>query len=151
MLLARPYRCSLTKTVNAVLWFHTQPTHTVTEMHIFCSHVVLAKPWFPQTEPSQSLSANNVPATTTVVPVRYPHVKPMPKIQRFFWVLVTQEIAKILYYDVCVVIRFHEPIKIVQVVLVQVVKCILKLRVPSPQQKKKQLVFDVPTMVLAVR
>ena len=57
---------------------------------------------------------------------RLAYVKEMPEEDRFAGVLVAQKISKILHDDVSVIISFHEPIKIIQVMLVNVIKRFLK-------------------------
>ena len=55
----------------------------------------------------------------------------MPEEDRFAGVLVAQKISKILHDDVSVIISFHEPIKIVEIVLVNIVECCLKMSIKT--------------------
>ena len=53
----------------------------------------------------------------------------MPEEDRFARVFVAQKISKILHDDVGDVISFHEPIKIVEKVLVNIVERCLKMSI----------------------
>ena len=55
----------------------------------------------------------------------------MPEEDRFARVLVAQKISKILHDDVGIVISFHEPIKIVEIVLVNMVERCLKMSIKN--------------------
>ena len=102
--------------------------HALSEVHVLGSKIIFAQTFFAFSEPAQGLATDDVAASSTVVAVRNAHVEPVSEVHGVVWVLRAEEIAKILDDDVSVVIRFHEPIKIVQVVLVKVVKGCLKNR-----------------------
>lgn len=109
--------------VPAVCRLYPHCLHTLSQSHVFNLGEMGARSGAEAVnESSQRLLAEDVACSARHVAIFNERVKSSSQIHGRFCVILGQSVAEILYDHVRVVVGFHEPIRVVHVVLVDVLE-----------------------------